>query len=148
MQGIVLGYSVNDETGVIIAEEKRYTFSKDDWKENRLPQKGMEIDFVAMGSDAKDIYIVAKDIDSTTMLGLISLAITFLLGFIGTLISRMVISKHDFSDAMPATFGHLIITILAFIPLLGWVIYVVGTIYFMVKNYQLVLNPQGVNRYE
>jgi hypothetical protein len=148
MQGIVLGFDTNEQRGVIIANDTRYTFCQSDWKEQRVPQKGLRVDFVAEANDAKDIYLVASEPTDTTILALISLAITFLLGFIGTLISRTVISKHDFSQALMPTLAHLIITILAFIPILGWIIYVVGTVYFMIKNYQFVLNPQGVDKYE
>jgi uncharacterized membrane protein len=148
MQGIVLGFDTNEKQGVIIANDERYKFCQNDWKEQKPPQKGLRVDFVAEENGAKEIYLVASEPADTTILALISLAITFLLGFIGTLISRIVISKHDFSQALMPTLAHFIITILAFIPILGWIIYVVGTVYFMVKNYQYVLNPQGVNKYE
>ena len=148
MKGKVLGYSSNDNEGVIVVDEKRYKFEKEDWKESQVPQKGMEVDFINEAENAKEIYLLVSQDKDTTLLGIISLAITFFLGFIGTLISRMVISKHSFSQALMPTLGHLAITLLALIPVLGWIFYVVGTIYFMVKNYQLVLNPQGINKYE
>lgn len=148
MQGTILGFNTQENEGVIITDDQRYLFSKEDWKEKTLPQKGQKVDFVAQDMQAKDIYLITQTATDITILSLISLAITFLLGFLGTLISRMVISKHDFSQAMMPTLAHLIITVLAFIPILGWIIYLVGTIYFMIKNYQFVLNPQGLNKYE
>ena len=150
MQGEILGYDAQNDTGVIVHEGKRYGFSKQNWRENTLPLKGAKVDFVAKGEVAEDIYLLqgySAGESSLTILALISLAITFFFGFAGTLISRMAISKHSFSRALPATAVHLVITVLAAVPLLGWIIYVIGTAYFMVKNYRYVMQPQGDNPY-
>ncbi len=150
MRGEILGYDANNDTGVIVSEGKRYKFGKENWRENTLPVKGAKVDFINQGERAEDIYLIngyAAGDSSLTILALISLGITFLFGFAGTLISRMAISKHSFSQALPATAVHLVITVLAVIPVIGWIIYVIGTAYFMVKNYRYVINPEGENPY-
>ncbi len=149
MQGEVLGYDVENDTGVIIVNETRYGFDKAGWREQTMPQKGMRVDFVAQNKRAEDIYIVSDRgyENSVTILGVLSLAITFFLGFIGTLISRLAISKQSFSEAAMPVFIHFVITVFAAVPVIGWLVYIIGTIYYMVQNYKLVVDPQEQNRY-
>ena len=93
------------------------------------------------GNFAKDIYSVKNTQieQNSTMMGLISIALTLFLGFIGTLISRLVLSKKDVTSSVIATVIHLVFTILAFVPVIGWIIFIIVTIYFTVKNYKLVV---------
>jgi hypothetical protein len=149
MQGEVLGYDVDNDKGVIIVNETRYAFDKAGWREQTMPQKGMRVDFVAQNGRAEDIYIVSDRgyENSVTILGVLSLAITFFLGFVGTLISRLAISKQSLSEAAMPVFIHFVITVFAVIPVIGWLVYVIGTIYYMVQNYKLVVEPQEQNKY-
>jgi len=151
MQGIVLGFNEKLNEGVIVADEKRYKFETNDWKESFSPKKGAKVDFIVEGEKAKEIYLIdtSKEENSLMILGVISLFITFFFGFIGTAISRMAISKQSFSDAIGAIAIHAVITILGLlVPAFGVLIYLVGTIYYMVQNYKLIIKPAPFNKYE
>jgi hypothetical protein len=154
MTGKVLGFDVKSNKGVISSDDgKRYSFTKNDWKESSLPQKEMRVDFdISDGDIATDIYII-RDSElerNETYMGLLSIAITFFFGFIGTFVSRLVLSKQPFAKTLMPTLIHFIFTILVVVPLVGWIIYLIGTAYYMVKNYQLVVNDSYTlkNRYE
>ena len=151
MQGVILGYNEESNEGVIVADEKRYKFQSQDWKESFTPKKGAKVDFVAQEENACEIYLIdaTKEENSLTILGIISLFITFFLGFIGTALSRMAISKQSLSEAIGAISIHAVITILGLlVPLFGVLIYLVGTIYYMVQNYKLIVKPAPFNKYE
>ncbi|MGM0622990.1 MAG: hypothetical protein ACQESH_03115 [Campylobacterota bacterium] len=149
MQGEILGYSIEYDEGVIVCEQNRYNFTKKDWKEDTLPQKGDKVDFVAHDRDANDIYLLEKNSDSSlTLLAILSLLMTLFLGFIGTAISRVAISNHTFHQAIIPIAVHAVITLCLAIPLLGTFIYLVGTIYFMVTNYKYVYKPRMLHKYE
>lgn len=46
MKGIVLDYSIQTNSGVIVGDDqKRYHFSGSEWKVNNAPQRGMNVDF-------------------------------------------------------------------------------------------------------
>lgn len=74
-------------------------------------------------------------------MGVVAIAITFFFGFIGTLVSRLVISKQSAGAALVPTLIHFVITLTLLIPVLGLLIYFGGTIYYMVVNYKLAVNP-------
>ena len=147
MTGIVLGYDSNDNTGTISAENgKRYKFSKEAWKENNEPKKEMKVDFEITDEDiAKDIYMLTDTVaeNTSTLLGLVAVGLTFFLGFIGTFISRLFIAKEPVGNVLVPTAIHFVITILAIVPLLGWLIYLIGTAYYMYKNFMLVTQPNN-----
>ncbi len=115
----------------------------DSWKSDKEPSSDTPVDFEVSGDQAIDIYPIRdKDAEENkTILGIVSLLITLFLGFIGTLISRIAISKHRFSKAALPVFIHFIITLLCLVPGVGWLLYLAGTAYFMIKNYQYVQNP-------
>jgi uncharacterized membrane protein (DUF106 family) len=146
MIGKILGYDKNNNTGIISADNgTRYKFSKEDWKENNLPQKEMKVDFEPTDeNNAKDIYVVQDQLaeNTNTLLGLIAIGITFFFGFIGTFISRLFIAKEPLGNVIIPTIIHFIITVLVIIPILGWLIYFIGTCYYMYKNYMLVTQPE------
>ena len=105
----------------------------------------MLVDFEILEEKAINIFPI-KDQDAEDnkiILGIVSLLLTFFLGFIGTLISRLAISKHSFTKSALPIFIHFIITLLALIPVAGWIFYIIGTIYFMARNYQYVQNPKA-----
>ena len=57
MKGQILGFDGN--IGFITGEDnKRYSFTKEEWKENTPPEKGQKVDFNAEGENAKDIYLI------------------------------------------------------------------------------------------
>ena len=130
--------------GTILGDDnKRYKFSKKDWKEKAVPLKEFRIDFdVNEDGTASDIYqILDKEAENNEIfMGLLSVGITFFFGFIGTFISRLVLAKQPLGKTVMPTLIHFIITVLALVPIFGWIIYLIGTLYYMVKNYKLVVN--------
>jgi len=145
MTGIILGFDNN--TGTISADNgTRYTFTKDTWKENIQPLKNMKVDFaINEQEEAIDIYTIKdKAAENTSiLLGLAAVVITFLFGFIGTLISRLALARQSFGSSLVPTAIHFLITLLVFIPIIGWIGYFIGTIYFMYKNYILATKGNG-----
>lgn len=145
MTGKILGFDVETNTGTISGDDgKRYTFAKEGWKENHAPSRDTKVDFhVDEEGKPVDIYQVkdAAADNTKTIMGVISLAITFFFGFIGTLVSRLVISKQPAGAALVPTAIHFVITLSLLIPLLGLLIYFGGTIYYMIQNYKLAVNP-------
>ena len=141
MKGKILGYdSRNNEGAIRGSDENRYAFQLSEWKGEDVPKPETPVDFVPHEGVAQKIYPIrdSEAEESKFVLGIISLLITFFLGFIGTLISRLAIAKQPFSEVIIPVIIHAIITLFFFIPVIGWAIYVVCTIYFMVKNYQII----------
>jgi len=150
MIGRILGYDMSSNMGTISSENgARYKFSKEEWKENTVPQKEMKVDFeIGDENSAKDIYLIRdrEAENSSMLLGLVVVGITFFFGFIGTFISRLFIAKEPIGRVIIPTIIHLVISILVMLPLLGWVIYLIGTGYYMYKNFILV-TQQYTNKY-
>lgn len=147
MEGRILGFESKDKSGTIKGHDgNRYIFSLDSWKSNVTPVFDMMVDFEISEKKALNIYEIKDHSENNKkkILGILSLLLTFFLGFIGTLISRIGFSGHDLSRSTWPIFAHLIITLIAFLPIVGWIIYLLGTMYFMVKNYQYVQNPLKV----
>jgi hypothetical protein len=140
MKGKILGYDSNSCEGAIIGEDKnRYTFELSEWKGSGTPKAETPVDFITNDGYAQKLYPVSNESDnSKTILGLIALLITFFLGFIGTLIARLALAKQPFSEVIVPVAIHAGITLCLFIPFIGWFIYILTNIYFMVRNYQLV----------
>ncbi len=144
MTGKILGFDATTNIGSISGDNgQRYSFSKEDWKEVSLPVKDQTIDFTVNNEDkAIEIYTIRDhNVENTnTLFGLIAIGITFFFGFIGTLVSRTVLAKQSFGKALIPTLIHFVIMLLLFIPILGLIIYIIGTAYFMYKNYLLATN--------
>lgn len=146
MTGKVLGYDTSNKTGVIVTDDSvRYKFAIEEWKETITPKKDLKVDFEA-GEDntAKEIYTIQDQLveNTNTLLGLVAVAITFFFGFIGTFISRLFIAKEPLGSVIVPTILHFIITLLVIIPMIGWLIYCIGTAYYMYKNYIHVTEPE------
>lgn len=59
MDGHILGFDADAGTGVIKGSDgNRYNFAKADWKSDRDAKAGDEVDFVAEGDTAKEVYLV------------------------------------------------------------------------------------------
>lgn len=57
MEGVVLGYDSGE--GVIrAADGSRYTFSRADWKSDRDPVAGHQVDFLPEEGRAKEVYLI------------------------------------------------------------------------------------------
>lgn len=145
MTGKILGYDAKAASGSISGDNgDRYTFKKEDWKETVVPSKEMLVDFeVDSGSsNAKNIYYIKDTVaESNDMLmGLFALGITFFFGFIGTFVSRLILAKQPIEKVLVPTMIHFIITLLILIPILGWFVYLAGTLYYMIKNYGMATN--------
>ena len=68
MKGHVLDYSVQTNQGIISGEDgNRYVFTGAQWKDSRVPVRGMYCDFVAAkdGSEAQEVYIAAGSIGTS-----------------------------------------------------------------------------------
>lgn len=144
MKGEVLGFNTDTNIGTILADNARYEFLQDDWKDSVSPSKGLKVDFEADKKNAKNIYTL-RDVtaeNTSTLLALVAVAITFFFGFIGTFVSRLFIAKEPVGSVIAPTLIHLVITILVIIPVLGWFLYLFGTGYYMYKNYMLVVEPK------
>ena len=59
MQGKILDFSIQTNSGIISGnDQKRYPFIGSEWKEQRLPQRGMTVDFdIDAETNAIGIYI-------------------------------------------------------------------------------------------
>jgi len=154
MTGKILGYDTTSNTGTISGDDgKRYKFSKDDWKESTVARKEIKVDFdTAEDGIAKEIYQINDKMaeNNDTLMGLLAIGITFFFGFIGTFVSRLVLAKQPRGKTIVPTLIHFVITILGLIPVLGWIIYLIGTGYYMYKNYILVTTDSYTlkNKYE
>lgn len=144
MLGTVLGFDATSNTGIISAKDgDRYNFTHQAWKEDNAPQKGMSVDFdTSAEGDAKDIYVVKNKVveQNETIMGIVSILITFFLGFIGTFISRLVLSKEPIGATIIPTLIHFVITLLVMVPIVGWLIYIIGTGYYMYTNYKRTID--------
>ena len=63
MKGKVLDYNLQDNGGIILADDgNRYNFTNSHWKSNdTMPQKNVELDFVIEGENAIDIYATKSE---------------------------------------------------------------------------------------
>ncbi len=141
MKGRILGYDSKNSEGAIQGEDgNRYSFQLAEWKGEDVPRPEMAVDFVPDGGVALKIYPIrdSEAEENKLVLSIISLLITFFLGFIGTLVSRLAMAKQPLSKVILPVAIHAVITLFFFLPVFGWVFYVAGTVYFMVKNYQII----------
>ncbi len=132
MQGQILDYSVQENSGVITGSDgARYSFSGADWKGDRPPARGMTVDFDPEGSHAKSVFLAigsagSKEKDKTAA-GLLAIFLggwgvhKFYLGFTGPGLVYLLTN----------TIGLAITWILLFIPniALGVIALVEGIIY-------------------
>ena len=57
VRGQILDFSIQDNTGVISAEDgSRYTFAGSEWQEKSPPSRGMKVDFEIQGDRALAVY--------------------------------------------------------------------------------------------
>lgn len=144
MTGKILGFDIASNEGTISGDDgKRYKFTKETWKDTQAPTKELRVDFdVNEGGEAHDIYTVrnVQKENSNTLMGLLAVGITFFFGFIGTFVSRLVLAKQSAGQTIAPTAIHFIVTLLVLVPVIGWIVYLGGTVYYMIKNYQLVMN--------
>lgn len=140
MQGRILGYNPSSRTGAIKALEQRYEFTLDDYRGEHSTKTNMEVDFVADGKKAREIYVVADESlqQSKTQKGIAAIALTILLGPIGTLIVRLTFCNHHLTKALLSTLLHTLGLLAASMQGVGWILFVITTIYFVVVNYKLV----------
>jgi len=143
MKGYILNFDTYSKIGTISGVDGvRYTFEESQWKDNISPVKDQEVDFVASENNATEIYVIKNSSSENTsiLLGLVAIGITFFFGFIGTFISRLVISKKTFGASILPALLHMLSIVIIFIPFIGWIAYFMITMYFMYKNYKLAAN--------
>lgn len=60
MKGTVLDFSIQNNTGIITLDDKRYHFTGDQWKEQQHPTRGQQVDFEVdeQTGNAINIYFV------------------------------------------------------------------------------------------
>ena len=137
MKGRILDFSVQSNSGAISGEDgQRYNFSGDQWKENKTPSRGMEVDFVLTDGQAKDVYLAVSGSSSIsiggekkdrTTAGLLAIFLgglgihKFYLGFTGPGLVFLLIN----------TVGFAITWIMFFIPnaVVGLIALIEGIIY-------------------
>jgi uncharacterized membrane protein len=60
MRGTVLGFDPHINSGAIVGQDgKRYDFAAPEWRGTGRPSRGAEVDFIAAGSHAVQIYPAA-----------------------------------------------------------------------------------------
>ena len=58
MKGSLLNYSTDTRSGVISGDDgNRYSFREADWKDSRIPENGLRVDFEAVSDAATAIYV-------------------------------------------------------------------------------------------
>ena len=61
MRGQVLGYSAEDDSGLISGKDgNRYSFTKLDWKASEAPAGNMKVDFEIDGTKATDVLLLGN----------------------------------------------------------------------------------------
>lgn len=132
MQGRILEYSVQTNTGVISGNDGgRYYFNGSEWKGNAVPTRGMVVDFEKEETQAKNVYLA---IGSSTPSSKNKLAA----GLLGIFLGGWGIHKFYLGFTGPGlvfllvnTIGFAITWIFLFIPniILGVIGFVEGIIY-------------------
>lgn len=70
MKGQVLDFTVQTSSGVISgADGVRYSFTGSEWKGDRMPLRGMSVDFDVQGSNAVAVYRALGSSGSSTATG-------------------------------------------------------------------------------
>ncbi len=132
MKGKILDFSLQTNTGAISGEDgKRYTFSREEWKGQGFPTRGMVVDFDAEGNQAKAVYAALADSTSgqksKVVAGLLAIFLggwgihKFYLGFTGPGLVYLLVN----------TVGFAITWLLLFIPNIafGVMSFIEGIIY-------------------
>jgi TM2 domain-containing membrane protein YozV len=84
MLGTVLSYSEAANEGVISGEDnKRYHFSRNDWKSEKSPQNGQRVDFVGTEESASQIYAVGATQDTSGKSKIAAALLALFLGGLG-----------------------------------------------------------------
>lgn len=142
MLGKILGLDINNENGTILGEdENRYTFSKQDLITNTIPQKNMCVEFETLKGKAINIRVCqACFVDKNNMkFAIATIFITLIFGCIGTFLSRYLFAKQPFKKVWVPTLLHFCVSAVLIIPILGIVLYIIGVLFFTVKNYKIVI---------
>lgn len=67
MRGIILEFNQDNGKGLISgSDEKRYHFTKEDWKSDDKPETKMEVDFDNNDKAAHSVYCVSNDANKET----------------------------------------------------------------------------------
>ncbi len=142
MLGKILGLSKNSDQGTIIGKDgNRYTFFKKDFQDQTIPGKDVCVEFSPNNNKATSIEVCetcCKE-KSNIIFGITSIFITLIFGFIGTFISRLLFAKLPIKNVLVATTLHFIVSTVLIVPILGYLVYVIGVLYFTVQNYKLIM---------
>lgn len=145
MLGKILGLDILSENGTILGEDdNRYIFTKEDLKSDTAPQKNICVEFeIKDNNKATNIKMCASCFveKNHTKLAIATVFLTLIFGCIGTFVSRYLFAKQPFKIVWMPTLLHFCISILLFIPLIGIVFYIIGVLFFTVKNYKAVAGP-------
>lgn len=141
--GKILGLNKKNDHGTILGkDENRYTFCKEEIGDEVLPQKNMCVEFIpGENKKATKIHVCETYIrdNSSMLMGIATIGITLIFGFIGTFISRYLFAKLSLKEVFLPTLIHCILSLLFLIPIAGTFFYIITTLYFAIKNYKLVM---------
>ena len=142
MLGKILGLSKNSDQGTIIGKDgNRYTFIKEDFSNQTIPNKDVCVEFSPNNNKATSIEVCeacCKE-NSNIIFGITTIFITLIFGFIGTFISRLLFAKLPMKNVLVATVLHFIVSTVLIVPILGFIVYIIGVLYFTVRKYKLVM---------
>lgn len=132
MRGQILDFNIQSNSGTISgADGNRYNFIGAEWRDNRSPLRGMQVDFETDGNAAKAVYVVSGAGSASgknkTAAGLLAIFLgglgihKFYLGFTGSGLVYLLVN----------TVGLLLTWVLLFIPniVLGIIALIEGIIY-------------------
>jgi len=140
--GKILGLSKNSDQGTIIGKDgNRYTFIKKDFQDQIIPDKDVCVEFFPNNKKATSIEICetcCKE-SSNILFAIASIFITLIFSFIGTFITRFLFAKQPLKNTLVATTLHFIVFTVLIVPILGYIFYVIGTLYFTVQNFKVVM---------
>jgi TM2 domain-containing membrane protein YozV len=133
MKGKILDFSIRDNTGIITGDDgSRYTFTGSEWKSERNPVRGMSVDFVNEGSNAKSVYIGFESAGGTYTKNKVTAGVLAIcLGFLGIHKFYLGFRKPGLVFLLVNTIGFSVSWLMLCIPnmVLGIIAVVEGIIY-------------------
>jgi uncharacterized membrane protein len=116
LKGDVLGFDLETNTGAISGRDgRRYEFVRMDWRGAGLPAPGHPVDFVAEGSRATQIYLLAQQFDPQEATTANTVYILYLVGLIVPLTPLVgliiaYVHRHDAPDSVQSHYRFQIRT--------------------------------------
>lgn len=127
MKGQILDYSVQTNSGTISgADNARYNFNGAEWKGQGIPLRGMTVDFVTEGTQAKAVYVALGSATAgeknKIAAGLLGIFLggwgihKFYLGFTGPALVYLLVNTIGFAITWLFLFiPNLVLCVIAFV---------------------------------